>query len=266
VWGALDLLGTLREYETALLEEEGLDPTLPLPEHAAGTAEACRAAFPDLDWLHLAGLLHSLGKLLAHKRCGARWPLCRAPRTPAVPGGWAGRRTLRRVSPVFASLIRCAGCVCIACLGRELPSYALNTRRNLLEPAPFADQAPIWARRSRCPTSRPPSVARRGRLTRGAGAARRFGGEPQWAVCGESFPVGCRFAREVVCPQFFSVNPDRRRRLYSSAAGMYRPGCGLAAVYMSWSAAEYLYMVRARLAAGPCRMRKCLGRAGLRGC
>jgi hypothetical protein len=72
VWGALDLLGTLREYETALLEEEGLDPTLPLPEHAAGTAEACRAAFPDLDWLHLVGLLHSLGKLLAHKRCGAR--------------------------------------------------------------------------------------------------------------------------------------------------------------------------------------------------
>jgi hypothetical protein len=82
--------------------------------------------------------------------------------------------------------------------------------------------------------------------------ARRFGGEPQWAVCGESFPVGCRFAREVVCPQFFSVNPDRRRRLYSSAAGMYRPGCGLAAVYMSWSAAEYLYMVCARRAAGPC--------------
>ncbi len=123
----------------------------------------------------------------------------------------------------------------------------------------------MWARRSRCPTIRPPPVARRGRPTR-PGAARRFGGEPQWAVCGESFPVGCRFAREVVCPQFFSVNPDRRRRLYSSAAGMYRPGCGLAAVYMSWSAAEYLYMVRARLAAGPCRMRKCLGRAGLRGC
>ncbi len=102
MWGALDLLGTLREYETALLEEEGLDPTLPLPEHAAGTAEACRAAFPDLDWLHLVGLLHSLGKLLAHKRCGARRPLGRTPRTPAVPGGWAGRRTLRRVSPIFA--------------------------------------------------------------------------------------------------------------------------------------------------------------------
>lgn len=75
VWDALELLGTLREYETALLEEEGLDPTLALHEHAGQTAEACRAAFPDLDWLHLVGLLHSLGKLLAHKRCApARLP------------------------------------------------------------------------------------------------------------------------------------------------------------------------------------------------
>ena len=63
-------------------------------------------------------------------------------------------------------------------------------------------------------------------------------------MCGESFPVGCRFSAEVVCAQFFSVNPDRRRRLYSTPAGMYRPGCGLAGTYMSWSAAEYLYMVR----------------------
>ena len=81
VWDALDLLGTLREYETALLEEEGLDPTLALHEHAGQTAEACRAAFPDLDWLHLVGLLHSLGKLLAHKRC-------------ALPPGSAGPRLL----------------------------------------------------------------------------------------------------------------------------------------------------------------------------
>ncbi len=83
----------------------------------------------------------------------------------------------------------------------------------------------------------------------------RFGCEPQWAVCGESFPVGCRFSPEIACAQFFSVNPDRRRRLYSTPAGMYRPGCGLAAVYMSWSAAEYLYMVRARLSSVRVRVR-----------
>lgn len=69
IWEALELLGGLREYETALMEEEGTDADMPLPEHAAMTAEACRAAFPDLDWLHLVGLIHSLGKLLAHKRC-----------------------------------------------------------------------------------------------------------------------------------------------------------------------------------------------------
>lgn len=74
VWEALELLGTLREYETALLEEEGTDADLPLPEHAAMTAEACRAAFPDLDWLHLVGLIHSLGKIIAHKRCDADTP------------------------------------------------------------------------------------------------------------------------------------------------------------------------------------------------
>ena len=31
-------------------------------------AEACRAAFPDEPWMHLAGLLAPLGKLLAHAK------------------------------------------------------------------------------------------------------------------------------------------------------------------------------------------------------
>ena len=31
-------------------------------------AEACRAAFPDEDFMHLAGLLAPLGKLLAHAK------------------------------------------------------------------------------------------------------------------------------------------------------------------------------------------------------
>ncbi len=72
----------------------------------------------------------------------------------------------------------------------------------------------------------------------------RIKGEPQWAVCGESFPVGCRFHPSIVCSAFFSVNPDRRRRIYNTPTGIYREGCGLAAVHMSWSASEYLYMVR----------------------
>jgi inositol oxygenase len=43
--------------------------------------------------------------------------------------------------------------------------------------------------------------------------------------------------------QYFSANPDRRRRLYNTPLGMYSPGCGLANVYMSWGAPEYLYLV-----------------------
>ena len=71
IWEAMAMLGMLREFETALLQEEGTDADLPLPQHAMQTAENCRAAFPDLDWLHLVGLIHSLGKVLAHKQCAS---------------------------------------------------------------------------------------------------------------------------------------------------------------------------------------------------
>lgn len=77
VWDALNLLDTLREYETPLLQSaaaapvpDSPDSAISLLDHALYAAEACRAAFPDHDWLHLAGLLHSLGKLLAHRRWG----------------------------------------------------------------------------------------------------------------------------------------------------------------------------------------------------
>lgn len=44
-----------------------VDPDMSLKEHALQTAELCRAAHPDKDWLHLVGLMHGLGKLLAHQ-------------------------------------------------------------------------------------------------------------------------------------------------------------------------------------------------------
>ncbi len=142
VWEALDLLNTLREYESALLGATGqCDPDMPLLDHALQTAEACRLAFPEHEWMPVVGLIHGLGKLLAHSS---------------------------------------------------------------------------------------------------------FGGEPQWSVCGESFPVGCRFHPSVVHSQYFQANPDRRRRAYATATGVYQQGCGLASVCMSWSGAEYLYMNLAR--------------------
>jgi len=34
--------------------------------HALQTGEACRKFYPDLDWFHLLGFLHDLGKVLSH--------------------------------------------------------------------------------------------------------------------------------------------------------------------------------------------------------
>jgi inositol oxygenase len=51
-----------------------LDPDFPLLEHALQTAELCRLAFPDKPYMALVGLVHGLGKLLAHERWGAQPP------------------------------------------------------------------------------------------------------------------------------------------------------------------------------------------------
>src|ERR1044072_4545359 len=32
-------------------------------------------------------------------------------------------------------------------------------------------------------------------------------GEPQWAVVGDTFPVGCAFSEKVVFPEYFALNP-----------------------------------------------------------
>src|SRR5271165_6422565 len=33
-------------------------------------------------------------------------------------------------------------------------------------------------------------------------------GEPQWAVVGDTFPVGCAWSDKIVFPEFFTANPD----------------------------------------------------------
>ena len=59
-------------------------------------------------------------------------------------------------------------------------------------------------------------------------------GEPQWAVVGDTFPVGCAFNNRIVYHGFFDENPDRAVPDYGSESGMYEPGCGLRKVLMSW--------------------------------
>jgi inositol oxygenase len=68
-------------------------------------------------------------------------------------------------------------------------------------------------------------------------------GEPQWAVVGDTFPVGCKFSEKIVYPEFFKENPDAKDERYNSKFGIYQAGCGLRNVHLSWGHDEYLYQV-----------------------
>ena len=68
-------------------------------------------------------------------------------------------------------------------------------------------------------------------------------GEPQWAVVGDTFPVGCRFSERIVYPEFFADNPDAKDERYNTELGTYRPHCGLDNVQLSWGHDEYLYQL-----------------------
>lgn len=68
-------------------------------------------------------------------------------------------------------------------------------------------------------------------------------GEPQWAVVGDTFPVGCAFSNKIIFHDFFSGNKDFNNPFYNCENGIYTPGCGLDNITMSWGHDEYLYMV-----------------------
>lgn len=68
-------------------------------------------------------------------------------------------------------------------------------------------------------------------------------GEPQWAVVGDTFPVGCAWSDKIVFHKFFEANPDHIEPRYQSALGLYSEGCGLDKVHLSWGHDEYLYHV-----------------------
>lgn len=68
-------------------------------------------------------------------------------------------------------------------------------------------------------------------------------GEPQWAVVGDTFPVGCAFSDKIVFAEFFADNPDGEVPRYRSHLGIYEEGCGLDKVHLSWGHDEYLHAV-----------------------
>ncbi len=68
-------------------------------------------------------------------------------------------------------------------------------------------------------------------------------GEPQWAVVGDTFPVGCPFSERIVHAGLFADNPDAGHAVYGRGTGIYAEGCGLDALHLSWGHDEYLYHV-----------------------
>lgn len=66
-------------------------------------------------------------------------------------------------------------------------------------------------------------------------------GEPQWAVVGDTFPVGCRFSDKIVYPEFFQLNPDAKDSRYNTELGVYERHGGLRQVHLSWGHDEYMY-------------------------
>jgi inositol oxygenase len=66
-------------------------------------------------------------------------------------------------------------------------------------------------------------------------------GEPQWAVVGDTFPVGCAYSDKIVYPEFFKNNPDFNNPNYNTKLGVYTEHCGLDKVHMSWGHDEYVY-------------------------
>ncbi|HVX51782.1 MAG TPA: inositol oxygenase family protein [Chitinophagaceae bacterium] len=66
-------------------------------------------------------------------------------------------------------------------------------------------------------------------------------GEPQWAVVGDTFPVGCAYSDKIVYSEYFVNNPDNSNGVYQTKYGVYEPNCGLDNVHLSWGHDEYVY-------------------------
>ncbi|XP_075484772.1 putative inositol oxygenase isoform X1 [Primulina tabacum] len=70
-----------------------------------------------------------------------------------------------------------------------------------------------------------------------------FGGLPQWAVVGDTFPLGCAFDESIIHYQFFKDNSDHKNIAYNTKFGIYSEGCGLDCIKMSWGHDDYMYLV-----------------------
>ncbi|CAH0713540.1 unnamed protein product, partial [Brenthis ino] len=76
------------------------------------------------------------------------------------------------------------------------------------------------------------------------GKVMAFYGEPQWCVVGDTFPVGCKWGKNIVYgDDSFKNNSDTYNDKYNTLYGIYKPKCGIENLMMSWGHDEYLYRV-----------------------
>jgi len=76
------------------------------------------------------------------------------------------------------------------------------------------------------------------------GKVMAFYGEPQWAVVGDTFPVGCLWSDNIVYRnETFQANPDGQNPTYNTKLGVYKEKCGIEKLILSWGHDEYLYHV-----------------------
>ncbi|KAK6045578.1 hypothetical protein COOONC_16917 [Cooperia oncophora] len=69
-------------------------------------------------------------------------------------------------------------------------------------------------------------------------------GEEQWAVTGDTYPVGCKPSETIVFGiSSFEGNPDMKNPKYNTELGMYSAGIGFENLKMCWSHDEYMYQV-----------------------
>uniref|UniRef100_A0A0D6R4V6 Inositol oxygenase n=1 Tax=Araucaria cunninghamii TaxID=56994 RepID=A0A0D6R4V6_ARACU len=71
----------------------------------------------------------------------------------------------------------------------------------------------------------------------------KFGAEPQWAVVGDNYPLGCAFDESIVHHEHFKGNPDYYNPKYNTKFGVYSENCGLDKIVISWGHDEHMYRV-----------------------
>ena len=65
-------------------------------------------------------------------------------------------------------------------------------------------------------------------------------GEPNWAIVGDTYAVGCEFPKSIVYYDTLRDNPDFNKY---DKLGIYTKNCGLENVYITFGHDEYLYQV-----------------------